>query len=40
MKKRFKKEQIIGFLSEAEAGIPIKELCRVLPSLVRKQHYD
>ena len=28
MKKRFTEEQIIGFLQQAEAGIPIKELCR------------
>lgn len=28
MKKRFTDEQIIGFLHEAEGGIPIKELCR------------
>lgn len=28
MKKRFTEEQIIGFLGEAEAGLPIKELCR------------
>jgi len=28
MKKRFSEEQIIGFLQEAEAGLPIKELCR------------
>lgn len=28
MKKRFSEEQIIGFLREAEAGIPVKELCR------------
>lgn len=28
MKKRFTEEQIIGFLSEAEAGLPVKELCR------------
>ncbi|AKO21975.1 transposase [Xanthomonas oryzae pv. oryzicola] len=28
MKKRFSEEQIIGFLREAEAGMPIKELCR------------
>lgn len=27
-KKRFKEEQIIGFLKEAEAGLPVKELCR------------
>ena len=28
MKKRFSEEQIIGVLKEAEAGIPVKELCR------------
>lgn len=28
MKKRFTDEQIIGFLKEAAAGTPIKELCR------------
>lgn len=28
MKKRFTEEQIIGFLKEADAGVPIKELCR------------
>ena len=28
MKKRFSEEQIIGFLHEADAGLPIKELCR------------
>lgn len=28
MKKRYSEEQIIGFLREAEAGMPIKELCR------------
>jgi putative transposase len=28
MKKRYNEEQIIGFLKEAEAGIPVKELCR------------
>ncbi|OLG78472.1 transposase, partial [Xanthomonas oryzae pv. oryzae] len=26
MKKRFSEEQIIGFLREAEAGMPIKDL--------------
>lgn len=28
MKKRFTEEQIIGFLKEAESGLPLKELCR------------
>jgi len=28
MKKRFTEEQIIGFLKEAEASMPVKELCR------------
>lgn len=28
MKKRFTEEQIIGFLRDVEAGVPIKELCR------------
>ncbi len=28
MKKRYTEEQIIGFLQEAEGGVPLKELCR------------
>ena len=28
MKKRFTEEQIIGFLKQAAAGTPVKELCR------------
>lgn len=28
MKKRFSDEQIIGFLKQAAAGTPVKELCR------------
>jgi putative transposase len=28
MKKRFSEVQIIGFVKEAEVGIPVKELCR------------
>ena len=28
MKKRFSDEQIIGFLREAEGGVPVKELAR------------
>lgn len=27
-KKRFTEQQIIAFLKEAEAGVPVKELCR------------
>ena len=28
MKKRFTEAQVVGFLREADAGIPVKELCR------------
>ena len=28
MKKRFTEAQIVGFLREAEAGLPVKDLCR------------
>ncbi len=28
MKKRYSEEQIIKFLKEADAGVPVKELCR------------
>jgi putative transposase len=28
VKKRFSEEQIIGFLREADKGMPVKELCR------------
>ncbi|WP_139344031.1 transposase, partial [Vibrio ruber] len=28
MKKRFNEQQIITILKEAEAGIPVRELCR------------
>lgn len=28
MKKRYTEEQIIGFLRETEAGLPVAELCR------------
>jgi putative transposase len=27
-KKRFTEQQTIGFLKEAEAGMPVKDLCR------------
>lgn len=38
MKKRFTKEQFIGFLREAEAGIPVAELCRK-HALPEASHY-
>ena len=28
MKKRFTDEQIIGFLKQADGGVPVRELCR------------
>ena len=28
MKKRFTEEQIIGFMREAESGLPVADLCR------------
>jgi putative transposase len=28
VKKRYSEEQIIGFLKEADSGVPLKELCR------------
>jgi putative transposase len=28
MKKRFTEEQIIGFLKEAQSGVPVPDLCR------------
>ena len=28
MKKRFTEAQIVGFLREADAGVPVQELCR------------
>lgn len=28
MKKRYTEEQIIGFLREAESGLPVADLCR------------
>lgn len=28
MKKRFMEAQIVGLLREAEAGLPVKDLCR------------
>lgn len=28
MKKRFTEAQIVGLLREADAGVPVKELCR------------
>jgi putative transposase len=28
MKRRFTEAQIVGFLREADAGVPVKDLCR------------
>lgn len=28
MERRFTEEQIIGFLRQAQGGVPVKELCR------------
>lgn len=28
MKKRFTEAQLVGFLREADAGVPVKDLCR------------
>jgi len=28
VKRRYSEEQIIGFLKEADKGVPVKELCR------------
>jgi Transposase len=28
MRRRFTREQIIGFLRQAQGGVPVKELCR------------
>ena len=28
MKKGFTEEQIVGFFKQAEAGVPVKEICR------------
>jgi putative transposase len=28
MKKRFTEAQIVGFLKEADTGLPVKDLCR------------
>ena len=28
MKKRFTEAQVVGFLREADAGLPVKDLCR------------
>lgn len=28
MKQRYSKEQIIGFLKQADAGVPVKDTCR------------
>jgi len=28
MEKRYTEEQIIGFLKQADTGLPVKELCR------------
>jgi hypothetical protein len=40
VKKGFSEEQIIGFLREAERGLPVKELCRTREHPARRQHSE
>jgi putative transposase len=37
-KSRFNEEQIVGVLKEAEAGVPVKELCRRVTSSPSNTH--
>lgn len=39
MDRRFTEEQIVGFLREADAGLPVKELCRK-PGFSEPSSYD
>lgn len=38
-KSRFTEEQIIGFIKQVEAGIPVKEVCRKHKTGVRSRTY-
>ena len=39
MKKRFSEAQIIGFLRKAEAGVPVKQVCRQLHGFSEASYY-
>ena len=40
MKRRFTETQIIGFLREAETGVPVKQLCMSVSDAKRGRRYE